>query len=764
LKVKGCFELFDGLDDVVIILDDETNLRYVNQYALSYYGWQYKDVIDKPLNLVLKQCDSDLPLPEDFFSEYDSSQKYTTNKSLIKWKKNEFLVDGQKYCVYIGKDISAIQRLENKIFELDSIIAQIPGNLYWFSKDLIYLGCNENSAKILNMDRSETVGRDFRELMSRLETTDENLVNTFIEQGNQVLQSGSALKDIEEPPIYDDEGVLRYYLANKVPLKNKDGETYGVIGISTDITELKEAKEQAESSNKAKSAFVANISHDTRTPLTGIIGIAQIMREGGDYLTTENADRIYQSGQSLLRMINNILDFIRAESPDLSALQKTEQFSMSSIVNDVVILYTPTANMKNLIIKSSVSDNMPAYLTSKPSFIHKILMNLVGNAIKFTESGYISVTADFHEGAEGPILTFSVADTGVGIPDNEKEKVFEWFERLTPSYKGTHEGTGLGLAMVNQAVTSLHGEISIIDNEPYGSIFKCVIPVEVPDDVVDDSHGSMITEAAISDANQLATSIQFKQKASADELMLRQQKFAGKYILLIEDDSIAGAAAKMILNNAGFNVDWVDNGEKGLAAILTGKYDFVLCDIGLPGMTGDIVVEQVRDTGTSIPIYALTGHANREELLDRGFTEVLSKPLNLSVFLDLLSNSTKNTEEKVIDENAIIDLDMANIIGFDRESAKELLIIFVETLDDELLEIEQQIKNNDFKQLRETLHRVRGGASYACTPSFCKVLKEMHDTVIDIDENGLQCDLEKLFKSLFDMAEKLKKEARKYNY
>ncbi|MES2142515.1 MAG: PAS domain-containing protein, partial [Pseudomonadota bacterium] len=226
----------------------------------------------------------------------------------------------------IGNDVTEIKKAEDKIYELDNVIAQLPGNVYWYSKDFVYLGCNENSAKTLRMARSDTVGKDFRKLMGRIKNVDKKVVDMLIDDGKQVVETNAPKLNIEEPPFTGPEGQPLYWVANKVPLRNRQGETYGVVGISTNIThqkklelELRLAKEKAEAANKAKTEFLENMRHDIRTPLTGIVGCAQLiqMQSDNSKKVSEYANDLIQSSDALLDFLNKILDSIQVASGEI---------------------------------------------------------------------------------------------------------------------------------------------------------------------------------------------------------------------------------------------------------------------------------------------------------------------------------------------------------------------------------------------------------------------------------------------------------------
>ncbi len=623
----------------------------------------------------------------------------------------------------------------------ENIIALLPGHIFWKDLECRFLGCNDKQAQIAGLSsRHEIIGLNSIDVISKNQPKELRKKQAMAIDAIDMKIMRSGIPETIEEPFVTEEGEERIFLSQKVPIKDSEDKVIGLLGIAIDITEqkrmereLSRARDQAELANKAKSAFLANISHDTRTPLSGIITLSEAMMKDSKLLTIENIIHINKSSQSLLDMMNKVLDFIRIESPDFRELQKAELFSISQLVDDVFSLYRPSFNTKKIKFKINIAKNMPPCLFSKPFFIYKIFVNLIGNALKFTEKGYVSLDVWL----KGRKFCFSITDTGSGIPDKEKAKIFEWFEKLNPSYKSTLDGMGLGLALVKTALEDLNGNIQVLDNKDGGTIFSGEIPIEIPSSV--DKKNTDIPPIGSSRLQQNNT---FK------EIKLESKK----YILLVEDSEIAGMAAKLVLEQVGFVVDWVKTGQDGLAAILAGKYNMFILDIGLPDMAGDEVIVQARIAGTKEPAYALTGHADidREELIAKGFTEVMVKPLDIKSFLDFIKENDDEFELGKSDIK-IVDLNLGENFGFDKRQAKEILATFIAGLDIDVQDLKKAIEKTDIKKLQNILHRIKGGASYACVPKLDTELKIAHSAI----KAGDVLNLEELFNPLFLAIEEL---------
>jgi len=660
--------------------------------------------------------------------------------------------------------------------DIDYLHQGMLGSIYWKDLNGVYLGGNDFAAKAVGLESaSDLIGKTDYDLFPK------EIADNFRKNDLYVVEHDESIT-VEEEVIAPD-GKKLVQISSKKPLLDRENNIVGVIGCTVDITYLKEverdlrqsnkklrtALEKAESANKAKSAFVANISHDIRTPLAGMISVAQAMVDDPSFRTTENIDDICKAAMNLLNMLNQILDFTKAESDDFRELQKAEVFPIRDIIDSILSLYKPSAKSKNLLLVAEVSNDVPSHIKTKPTFIHKILINLVGNALKFTEKGYVKINVWFNDNKS--MLYFSVSDTGKGIPDDKKETVFDWFEKLTPSYKGAEHGTGLGLATVKNAVDALKGNIKITDNEDGGTVFTCNIPVKFIKDVGSEGENyhveDLFDEQDLREVSDVSTKVETqKTNFQPDKSTNTPEIISGKHLLLIEDNLTAGKGASMMLKNSGFSVNWVETGKEGLSEILSGNYDVIISDVGLPDMNGDEVVLRAREEGVTLPIFALTGHANtdKEVLMESGFTGVMVKPLNIKLFLGLVRHhESHNVESRVEhDRKVIIDLSLSEGIGLDIESAKEILRSFIEGLDAVKQELKQAIAEKNIKSLREILHRTRGGATYACVPRLSAVMKVVHETLKEYAMAGEQIDFDKLFQPLFDSIEELEQEYQKH--
>jgi len=400
------------------------------------------------------------------------------------------------------------------------------------------------------------------------------------------------------------------------PVHNNKGELIGYAGITNEITEdvlrekeLLTAKERAENANRAKSDFLAMMSHELRTPLNAILGMSQILKSSN--LTEDQQDQmdvIAQSGQNLLSLLNDILDFAKLEVGKLSFNE--EEFDLLELLQKISMDLMSHAKEKKLKLILDIEDDLPRYVKGDPKRLRQILINLVSNAIKYTKEGSITLRARcLQKNSKDGTFSFTVDDTGIGIPKEKLDTIFQRFQQVDSVYRRKHEGVGLGLAIVKELLERMGGSIAVNSKEGEGSQFTCLLPLNLKtlDHVLQEPSPSYDS-----------TAHQFEQFPS--------------HILLVEDNAINQKIAAALLEQLGCKVDVVDNGEAAIKKFKEG-YDLVFLDIGLPDLDGFAACQKMREAEVDeehIPIIALTAHVfaqDRQRCFDVGMDEVMEKPV-----------------------------------------------------------------------------------------------------------------------------------------
>ncbi len=439
---------------------------------------------------------------------------------------------------------------------------------------------------------------------------------------------------------YDQE--FRWMLVTAKPMQGLAPELAGYIGTVADITERKQteqklllAVEDANAAYRAKSEFLANMSHEIRTPLNGIIGMIDLTLLNNKLTSSdkENLDVAKTCADSLLHVINDILDFSKLEAGKVRVERVT--FDLHELVDKTLKAHRPRAEAQDITLHYHIAPNLPRIIEADPYRLRQILNNLIGNAVKFTDYGQVTVNVQVTEENGLLLLHFSVTDTGIGIMETEQEKVFQSFIQVDGSHTRKYGGTGLGLAICKQLVELVGGKIWIISKPGQGSTFHFTWPFTINMD----SAPAATTEIA-------ATKIE-------DEKSLK--------ILLVEDNLSNRLVIGLMLKSLNHNYQSVDSGEAALALLMKESYDAVLMDIQMPGMDGVETTLQLRELEQSkerkTPVIAITAHAlygDRERFLSLGFDDYLPKPVILEQLRSALRRAVNWAGRTAAEKQALV--------------------------------------------------------------------------------------------------------------
>jgi len=441
-----------------------------------------------------------------------------------------------------------------------------------------------------------------------------------------------------------------------VPFKSPDGELIGIIKSFTDITarkkaeeKLKVAKEYAEKAqaeteqtnerlktsmeqanlmakeaivaDKAKGEFLANMSHEIRTPMNAIIGFSDVLAK--DKLSQEQqkyVDLIRDSSKSLLGIINDILDFSKIEAGKLEI--EVVECELEEILGTVESMLGPAAAKKGLDFEIRRSAGLPGQIRTDPVRVRQCLINLVNNAIKFTETGHIYVNVSEEKNKAASFIRFDVEDSGIGIAPDKQEQVFKAFSQADGSTTRKFGGTGLGLTITKQLAQLLGGGLSLESEEGKGTTFTLRVLADVTNEPEPEAEQVDVSE----EADMSEETVQESEDTATGE----NAKLKGR-ILVAEDSRTNQILVTLLLEQFGLDVTIVENGEKALNKASNESFDLILMDMQMPNMNGYEATELIREAGVTTPIIAVTAHAMKgddKKCLAAGCDEYISKPID----------------------------------------------------------------------------------------------------------------------------------------
>jgi len=516
-------------------------------------------------------------------------------------QKNKSL--GTELNSILEKKIEQTQRkLELKEIENKDLMKAVKNSsgVVEFNPDGTIISINKNFEEISGYSESELLGSHHKMLITPKDYAESDQLWKSLGRG--LFKTGRVRR------IHKD-GSEFYLQASYNPIQNLEGKVIKVVKISQDITKeieaaisLQKAKEMAEDLNEQKDNFIANVSHEIRTPIHAVLGFTDLLLENeGDKHKINYLNAVKIAGDSLLFIVNDILDLSKMEA-GLLQIDK-DLFNVREVVSRVFSILHLKAHQKKIEFEPFISPDVPELLIGDKNRLSQILINLLGNAIKFTAEGSVSLEVTvIKDISEKAVLNFKVSDTGIGIPQDKLDTVFQRFLQAEETTSQKYGGTGLGLNISRQLIEKQEGSIEVKSEHGKGTDFIFDIPFEKPLEQVEIS------------------------QATADEI---SQDYKGK-ILVCEDSELNQRLVRAILKRKGLKVDVASNGEKALSFLGEKSYDLIFMDVQMPGKNGYETTKIIRDQlKLSTPIVALTANfmaAERQKCREVGMDDYLAKP------------------------------------------------------------------------------------------------------------------------------------------
>jgi PAS domain S-box-containing protein len=691
-------KIINNARDIIFLLNTDGSIIEANKSAVKAYGYSLEELCTMNINKIR----------EDW--RYSQKQMEETEGGEVFFEATHIRKDGSPFQVEVSSQginigsknilFSIVRDItERKKAELDIQINQekyyslfmnmksayayfrLQNNPKCEMPDVAIVEVNRSFEELFSVSRDQIVGKNFIEVFP----DSKGLLMDIKEQYfTEIMQGKSVNMEEYFSHIYNKWLSFSIY------------SPYGdeVVAIISDITEMKKSelrlistKEAAEAANRAKSEFLANMSHEIRTPINGMVGMVELtLLTELEHEQRENLEMAKTCANSLLKIINDILDFSKMEAGKLSIENIT--FDLKELVEELVKTYSLRVEEKGLELNYGFSASIPRYLIGDSNRLRQILHNLLGNAVKFTNEGSISLAIRILNKTESQVeLHFSVSDTGIGLTQEDIRHLFQSFNQVERSFTKKYGGTGLGLAISKSLAELMGGGIGVVSEKGKGSTFYVNLPFQI---------GKAIEERAVQTASLSGTKNNLK-------------------ILLAEDDLINQKVILKMLEKREYSVDLARNGLEVLKLFAKNKYDLILMDIQMPEMNGLEAVQKIREMeGTSFytPIVALTAYVlkgDKERFLALGMDEYIPKPIDMNQLFLTIEQITRRKEETGLLPDSIFLTDSGEI-GFaskntDRPSRKAKGLLH--EIAKNIVMLEHAAKKGNLELIEEIAHRVK---------------------------------------------------------
>ncbi len=726
--------LIENAGVVMYTTDEKGAIHFSNKQVVELTGYAVEEVAGKHFTMLLDPAWTEQVL-QFYVAQYTNKIPTTTLEFQIrtksgqqKWveQSSQLLYEDERISGFqcMVKDItekkqaekdlheSEIGRKENE-FRLNSIINNTTTLI--FIKDLAgrYIMVNRRFKEVMNLTDEMVINK------TDYEFSTEEQARHYLKLDEEVM---TTLKPVQVEEIIETPQGRRTLLLVKFPLLDDKRQVFGISGIATDITErinerhqLEEALKNAEEAKELQEQFLANMSHEIRTPLNGIQGMTTLLSE--TKLNNEQREfttTISRSLNNLVAIVNNILDFSNIKTRKLSLQNKA--FSIREVIDSIKNQFEHQLKKKNLALEIFVHEQVPSSVNGDAARLKQILVNLVDNAVKFTDAGQVRIEVFLLEKDNEEVkISFSIIDSGMGIPADKLETIFKSFAQANIDISQGYGGAGLGLAISKGLIELQGGNISVLSQQNSGSVFRFIL-----------SYGASKEDGTDSAAKKDFTEL------------LKDKRF-----LVVEDNLVNQRLISVVLQKVGAKIDLAANGKEAIELLKTNTgYDLILMDIQMPVMGGYETTVYIRKTlELQTPIIALTATALKEDqdkCIEVGMNDFILKPFD---FKDLYNRITRlllnrpafaqndqpvksQLQEKLYDLSLLEELD-------DKRYVYDMILFFLENSTGDINALVPLVEKQDWDALYKTAHKVKGAAGMMQSTKLTQLLGRVESSARD---------------------------------
>ena len=621
------------VNNAVVINDANNHVTWVNAAFEKITGFNLNDVKGKRLGDLIIGPKTDLELIAEVRNLTEKRQSFTIDMLAYTKDKREIWLSVYNTVVLDAKgnvdaeveiiiDITDKKRAEEELQILSLVASKTNTGVNIQDNEGITTWVNQSLEKMTGYTLAELRGHQIGNILSP--NYDQELIATSRNKSKN--NESYAIEVLGEKK----DGTPIWFSVSNTPIINSKGAVERQIDLVSDITQRKQveqgmidAKEQALKLSQAKEMFLSVMSHEIRTPLNAVIGMTHLLLDNDPKISQiDDLNILKFSGENLLHIINDILDFTKIETGNMEL--EVFPFNLKTLANDIINSLQVNVKKKGNELKLLFDSRIPAYILGDKNRLYQVLMNFLGNAIKFTDDGIVQLKIMLVDQSElSSVIRFEIEDNGIGIPKDKQSYIFETFTQAKTDISRKYGGTGLGLAITKKLLNMYNSEITVDSTEGEGTTFSF--------------------EISFSKTNEISANL-----GNGTEMSV----FIGKRILVVDDNEINILIAKRILSKWGLEIDSAINGYEAIDKVMTEKYDLVFMDIKMPGIDGFETTGIVRDISGAyykeLPIIALTASTLKNDhykFIECGMNGHILKPFNPEEIKKLLSGFLSKIKE-----------------------------------------------------------------------------------------------------------------------